>query len=236
MGTTTDHAMAQPNQKHAATMKLPWPGRFLGYGPTPEHTMSALWEPITNRFILVSYRADILVTLSKFTSRKFKSVVVNLDSSVSTLNLVDNDVCLNWTLAESKQIPLSEHSWHPVDGGEILEVGPYNEWDLQAEQDFFMAAHWILESLITDTSFSGEVTGGIPSDWLQSYMIVNTVIDDPVLLSANIEMQKVVNRGAMQAIFNSHTHQELDQAWYQVLEQCHLVDAWTTWVGSWNKK
>lgn len=217
-------------------MKLPWPDRFLGYGPNIDDSLSALWEPITNRFILISHRTDVLLDLSKWTPRKFMTVVINLDRSVSSNNLLDNDVCLNWTIADSSHIQLSDHTWNPVPSGQILEVGPYQEWNLGQEQTFFMAAHRLLESVCIAGRFNSAVTGGMSEDWLHTYDVVNTVMDDSVFLLPNVELHRTIHQSALRSIFDCHTHQELDHRWFEVLDKHALVDDWIAWVKKWDKK
>lgn len=215
-------------------MKLTWPQRFLGYGPSADHAMSALWEPVSNRFILVSPRQDILATISRFTFRKFRTIVVQFDRSVACDNLVDNDVCLNWGMTNTDHVSLSNPCWHAVSCPGLVELGPYPRWPLADEQDFFIAAHQLLEYLDTESFLRYSATKGYMADWLPCYHMVRLVIKDSVLEQHKLELHNLLQDKAKQIIFRCHTLHDLDQAWHDVLQQHNLLDHWQDKVQRWH--
>lgn len=215
-------------------MKLPWPQRFLGYGPTSVDPVWAIWEPVSNRFILISHREDILATISRFTPRKFRSILIKLDQSIISNNLIDNNVCANWSLADSSHIPLSDHCWNAAESGQLIELGPYTNWDLGAEQDFFMAAHHLLEYLDQSVFLPKNIDEIYDEHWLPCYAVVNSVLQDPVLRQDQIELRVLLQTKAQQIIFSCHTLDELDRAWYDTLDQHKLVDHWGEKVQWWH--
>lgn len=71
----------------------------------PKFTQSALYSPVLDRFIVVFDDQDILRKISLCWSNRCQLVLCELaEASNFATNLIDNSVCLDWTMADTNQL------------------------------------------------------------------------------------------------------------------------------------
>ena len=202
-----------------------WPPYFLGYGAHISDHMYGLWEPVLDRFLLVAPDDRMLSQLSILASRRYRTSVIRLDSRRSDPNLIDNSVCLNWTLKDSSAIWVSElNAGVNTDTG-LCEASPC-DWPVDREQAYPMACYHILRSQTPGQSMFPQYF----SYWRAYYDLVKVAIDDPVLFGQDwtelIEFEKLSRR----IIFHSRDLDQLSANWKALLAQFHMVQEWNKWV------
>lgn len=220
--------MARTDQKYARVMIVRWPPFMLGYGLTPLDPMYGLWEPVLDRFLLVSADSDLLGQLSLLASRRYRTSVIRLHSITGQPNVIDNSVCLNWTLRDSSDLSASDHNLGIVSDRGLCAAKP-SDWPVEQEQQYLMAGFHLLRCV--DGAHGLRFFTGIGFGyWHQYYELVKTVIDDPALFGADWELRYQFAKRTRQLVFRCEDRRELATRWQDLLTEFDLLQDWHTWV------
>ncbi len=207
-----------------------WPPRFLGVAPSGQETY-ALWEPVLDRFLLVAHDVNHLRQLQLLLARKYHPMVVRLECLKHSANLIDNDVCTNWTLDDVSHMSFTDHRcWDLQSDRGVREVGPVTDWPIDQEHEFLIAAYHMLAAVAPD-SYSSMWNKHLPTwyrAWCIPYELVTVIHPEPQLLDPDLELVHSVTKEAHRCIYASNTITDLEVAW-----QASLVKAgiWNQWLG-----
>ncbi len=116
-----------------------------------------LYAPALDRFVIVHSDKSILNLLSKLFSSRYHLILCRLDQAKNfNKNLIDNSVCLNWTIAEKYNLDISKFPDFESDDILISELAPNDivvaSNDLLVKDQLYLlaAASWLSSKLLYD--------------------------------------------------------------------------------------
>ena len=217
-----------------------WPPDRLGYGASAHHTMYGIWEPVLDRFLFVADRVDLLQDLVLLNCARFRCFVIEILTARTHANILDNTVCLNWTVSPQTRgsVNLTGDQWSVIQDQGLVELGAQTAWPMAQEHEFFQRAYHILDC-VTNIEFHLSPQQ-VSSSQIQilSAMPMYQLLDDlqPQLLqdSQLWQQYKTTKRQGRLSIFESQNSAQLENAWQQVLDRHALWDQWHQWIAGRN--
>jgi hypothetical protein len=112
-----------------------------GYPEQPSGPVYALYQPVLECFLLVVNDIDTAQRLKAYAPARYQVTVVRIDQAVNyTPNLIDNEVCEQWTLVNKNDVNLFENdSQGVVIASELTPATIGVPWDLIKEKQWLLA-------------------------------------------------------------------------------------------------
>jgi len=153
----------------------------------------ALYEPISDRFVLTSKSEEVLKLLAILFSSRLKLFVCELHyASNFNPNLIDNSCCLNWTIKDKEKFIISASVNEFVDTSiytvkKLVEANNINSFELiLSNQEYLLASvHWVSDSEKGDIFHNH-----IP--FFQNELQLNSYVNLPLKLSSSSEKMKKI--------------------------------------------
>lgn len=121
---------------------------YFDYG-IPKDTdqpVFGLWEPVSDRFLLILDDPDIASTIKMTAAGRYNLFVCEISNAKNYYhNIIDNTCCENWTIGNSHSIFVSnlDHYHGPQPVTELLSKEGSPDWPMQIEKDFLqMCFYW----------------------------------------------------------------------------------------------
>jgi len=118
-------------------------------GTDQEHQIG-LWEPVLDRFLLISVDPQITNDIRMIASSRYLLFACDLTKATNyTPNLIDNSCCENWTLANKKSIEIGKFTQYlnPIKVDELTPCHSSVDWNVELEKSWLMFAHHWLKFL-----------------------------------------------------------------------------------------
>ena len=124
---------------------------FYGLPTNPGSPMYGLYEAITNRFFLVHYNLETLEELGVLWSSRYCLRIVQIDTASNySPGLIDNSVCMNWTIGNYADIGLTRmFNTLVTPCKSLLEVNHKLPWNFNNDIEYLMFACQLLEFQFT---------------------------------------------------------------------------------------
>lgn len=164
---------------------------FYGLPNDPTLPLYGLYEIITNRFFLVHYNLETLKELCLLWSSRYCLRVVQIDTALNYApGLIDNSVCMNWTMDNHRDIKMTQ-MFNPkptiiATCKSLVEINYKLPWNFKQDQEYLMFACHLLE-------FQCTVLQKRHQDTLEKYRIyfIDSVPDDPMTDSIPKILEKI---------------------------------------------
>jgi len=123
--------------------------KYFHWGIYPEKTpVYALYEPVTDRFLLLLDSFDRAVQLKHMVSRRFSLFVCRIDTAQDfKSSIIDNECCDNWSFVDVDRTLVTNDSVFNtalILVKEICESVTTDVWDMSQEKEWLLFCHWIM--------------------------------------------------------------------------------------------
>ena len=189
-----------------------------GYPAVPTEPIYALYQPVLDCFVLLVPSKDLACKVKYILSSKYSTYVVRLDTAENfEQNLIDNEICEQWTLSNKNDIAIDipfENAF--TSAKKLCKTNHLIKWDRNKEkQRALICLFWV--NMIEKTKQS------------QPYTDVDLYLKDVVQENLDYTTQSFYDQ-ILKILYLTDDAEQADQQLTELMNSTSLHQQWFNWI------